>query len=224
MSVSLSSWAWLSWRLSAALGDTEYITEAWSSTQCDLGRKENNFLAVYICKLHTFGIEPVTCIFLDRWPTLCAPVDKLQFLHISARLLAIRCAGAVWLLMLKTLTAVKMLVWFTMILTSSCNSCWPQRHASLLCLPSVSVTLHRWQPLLPLGSLLPLVGSMAAFKTLKIHNNLTVWILVKSDWIFGKIQIKCCPYSRIYSKASNVTMDASFDISQHDLNHVTSST
>lgn len=113
-------------------------------------------------------------IFLDRWPTLCTPVDKLEFLLISAQILAMRCAGAVWLFTLNMLTAVKMLVWFTMIFTSSCNSYWAQSHGSPPVLPLCVCHTPQVAAIVATQQSAAVVGLMAAFKALKIHINLTV--------------------------------------------------
>ncbi len=63
---------------------------------------------------------------------------------------------------------------------------WLLSHTTLECLPSLSVTLHRWQPWLQLSNLLLVFGLTAAVNTLKIHKNLKFW-----DKILKKITQNC---------------------------------
>lgn len=100
------------------------------------------------------------------WQTQAPKADVLlsmsarrgRFHQIMLKPLALRYARAVCPFAHNMLTTVKGLVRFMMNFNLSCNQIWLRHwhlsHATLLSLPSLSATLHRWQSSLRLSSLL----------------------------------------------------------------------
>lgn len=138
---------------------------------------------------------------------LFATVRRGGYLYIVSKM-AMWCAGVVCQFGSKMLTTVKMLVRFTMDFNLSCCSNLAQTlalsPATLLCLPSLSITLQRWQPLLQLSSLQLYLAWLLQLKFKKFP---TIWDknlkkisqhfddikcmvhnLVKFDFTFGLIK------------------------------------
>lgn len=133
-----------------------HLTNRQSSTLNVHFRKKWMDTMVTICQVHKLGIEPATPILLKRWPAPCNTRNMLPFITSQFSFLRWDVLG-----LFVSLSFICDLWW---IFNLSWMSVLAQTLAfkSLLCLTSLSVSLHSWQPLLQRSSVLLCFGLVAA--------------------------------------------------------------
>ncbi len=105
-----------------------------------------------MCKLHTLEIEPENSIILNRWPTLCTTKDKWLLSTSQHNFLYWDVLGLFVFIQLKCWQQSKCWwdflkwIWIFCVIHIWLKHFLLSRGA-LLCLPSLSVALHRCQPL-----------------------------------------------------------------------------